>query len=185
MRTLRGAALAVAFLGFFATHAHAQSDPLPSSNDGAAKMAIIDFVQTTTTQGSPHFVHPAGRIATCDQDGTLWVEHQTYSQFMHVLGRALAVVKAKSELATIEPFKAMMSGKRGAIAKLSQADVLKIVAATLTGMSVDEFNAAAKKWLAEARDRRCKKHHGELTYLPMQEVLTPHRADARRPTAVQ
>lgn len=174
MRILRGAALAVAFLGFFATHAHAQSDPLPSSNDGAAKMAIIDFVQTTTTQGSAHFfVHPAERIATFEQDGTLWIEHQTYSQFMHVLGRALAVVEAKSELATIEPFKAMMSGKRGAIAKLSQADVLKMVAATLTGMSVDEFNADAKNWLAEARDPRWKKHHAELTYLSMQEVLTP------------
>ncbi|EXI74743.1 MAG TPA: hypothetical protein DIT03_17725 [Candidatus Accumulibacter sp.] len=173
MRIVRGAALAVPFREFFATHAHAQSDPLPSSNDGAAKMAIIDFVQTTTTQGSPHFVHPAERIATFEQDGTLWIEHQTYSQFMHVVGRALAVVKAKSELARIEPFKAVMSGKRGAIAKLSQADVLKMVAATLTGMSVDEFNADDKKWLAEARDPRWKKHHAELTYLPMQEVLTP------------
>lgn len=161
----------MAFLGFFATHAHAQSDP--SRNDVAAKMAIIDFVQTTTTQGSPHFVHPAERIATFDQNGTLWVEHQTYSQFMYVLGRALAVVKAKSELARVEPFKAVKSGNREAIAKRSQADVLKMVSATLTGMSVEEFKADARKWLAEARDPRWKKPDTELTYLPMPEVLTP------------
>ena len=171
----------MAFLGFFATHAHAQSDP--SRNDVAAKMAIIDFVQTTTTQGSPHFVHPAEHIATFDQNGTLWVEHQTYS---HPVGRTSDVFaihvcprartgrgQGKSEPARVEPFKAVKSGNREAIAKRSQADVLKMVAATLTGMSVEEFKADAKKWLAEARDPRWKKPDTELTYLPMPEVLTP------------
>ncbi len=84
--------------------AFAQTDPLPSWNDGAAKKAIVDFVQTTTTQGSPNFVPPAERIATFDQDGTLWVEHPMYSQVMYILERVPALVKAKPELAKAAPF---------------------------------------------------------------------------------
>ena len=78
--------------------AHAQTDPLPSWNDGPAKQAIVEFVQATTTQGSPKFVPPAERIATFDQDGTLWVEHPMYTQVMYCLERVPAVVKAKPEL---------------------------------------------------------------------------------------
>jgi phosphoglycolate phosphatase-like HAD superfamily hydrolase len=156
---------------------HAQSDPLPSWNDGAAKKAIVEFVQTTTTQGSPNFLPPAERIATFDQDGTLWVEHPIYAQVMYCLDRVPTVVKAKPELAKVEPFKTVMSGNREAIAKLSEGDLLKIVAATLAGMSVEEFQAEVKRWLTEARDPRWKKPYTELTYLPMQEVLKYLRAN--------
>ena len=151
--------------------AQAQTDPLPSWNDGPAKKAIVEFVQATTTQGSPKFVPPAERIATFDQDGTLWVEHPMYTQVMYVLERVPALVKAKPELANVEPFKTVMSGNREAMAKLSEADLIKILAATSTGMSVESFSAEAKKWLAEAKDPRWKRPYTELTYLPMQEVL--------------
>ena len=161
----------------FATHAFAQTDPLPSWNDGAAKKAIVEFVQATTTQGSPKFVPPAERIATFDQDGTLWVEQPMYAQVMYCLDRVPALVKAKPELAKVEPFKTVLSGDRAAIAKLSMPALEKILAATLTGMSVDEFNAEVKKWLAEAKDPRWKKPYTELTYLPMQEVLKYLRAN--------
>ena len=114
---------------------------------------------------------PAERIATFDQDGTLWVEHPMYSQVMYCLERVPAIVKAKPELANVEPFKTVMSGNREAIAKLPEADLFKILAATLTGMSVDDFNAEAKKWLASAKDPRWKRPYTELTYQPMQEVL--------------
>ncbi len=107
-------------------------DPLPSWNDGAAKKAIVEFVQTTTTQGSPKFVPPEERIATFDQDGTLWVEHPIYSQLMYCLDRVPALVKAKPELANVEPFKTVMSGDREAIAKLPRTDLEKIAVATLT-----------------------------------------------------
>jgi phosphoglycolate phosphatase-like HAD superfamily hydrolase len=157
--------------------AAAQTDPLPSWNDGAAKKAIIEFVQTTTTQGSPKFVPPAERIATFDQDGTLWVEHPMYSQVMYCLERVPAVVKAKPELANVEPFKTVMSGNRAAMAKLTEPDLFKILAATLTGMSVETFNAEARKWLAEAKDPRWKRPYTELSYLPMQEVLKYLRAN--------
>ncbi len=166
----------IAGLALF-TQAFAQSDPLPSWNDGAAKNTIVEFVQATTTQGGPKFVPPAERIATFDQDGTLWVEHPMYAQVMYCLDRVPAVVKAKPELATVEPFKTVMSGKREAMAKLSKGDLLKIVAATLTGMSVEAFNAEVKKWLAEAKDPRWKRPYTELTYQPMQEVLKYLRAN--------
>jgi phosphoglycolate phosphatase-like HAD superfamily hydrolase len=160
-----------------AAHAQAQTDPLPSWNDGAAKKAIVDFVKTTTTQGSPQFVPPNERIATFDQDGTLWVEQPMYSQLMYVLDRVPAVVKAKPELAKVEPFKTVLSGNREAIAKLPEADLFKLLAATLSGMSVETFNAEVKKWLAEAKHPRWKRPYTELTYLPMQEVLKYLRAN--------
>src|SRR5215475_9748627 len=111
----------------FGASTHAQPDPLPSWNDGAAKKAIVEFVQATTTTGSPQFVPPAERIATFDQDGTLWVEHPMYSQVIYCFDRVPAVVKARPELANVEPFKTVMSGNREAIAKLSMDDLFKIL----------------------------------------------------------
>ena len=160
--------------------AHAQGNPLPSWNDGAAKKAIVEFVQATTTQGSPSFVPPAERVATFDQDGTLWVEHPMYTQVVYCFDRVPAVVKAKPELANVEPFKTVMSGNREAMAKLTMDDLFKILAATLTGMSVEDFKAEAKKWLDTARDPRWKRPYTELTYLPMQEVLKYLRANGYR-----
>jgi len=159
------------------TPALAQTDPLPSWNDGAAKKAIVDFVRTTTTQGSPQFVPAAERIATFDQDGTLWVEYPMYSQVVYCLERVPAVVKAKPDLANVEPFKTVMSGNREAMARLTMPDLFKILGATLTGMPVEEFNAEVKKWLASAKDHRWKKPYTELTYLPMQEVMKYLRAN--------
>ncbi len=155
----------------------AQNDPLPSWNDGPAKKAIVEFVKATTDQSSPKFVPPAERIATFDQDGTLWVSHPMYTQVMYCLERVPAVVKAKPELAKVEPFKTVMSGNREAMAKFTMKDLEKILAVTLTGMSVDEFQAEVKKWLEKARDPRWKAPYTELTYLPMQEVLKYLRAN--------
>jgi phosphoglycolate phosphatase-like HAD superfamily hydrolase len=152
-------------------------DPLPSWNDGPAKQAILDFVKATTDQASPKFVPPEERIATFDQDGTLWVEHPMYTQVMFCLDRVPAVVKAKPELAKVEPFKTVLSGNREAMAKFSMQDLEKILAATLTGMSVDEFYAEAKKWSETARDPRWQRPYTDLTYLPMLEVLKYLRAN--------
>ena len=160
--------------------AQAQTDPLPSWNDGAAKQAIVAFVKDTTTQGSPKFVPPAERIATFDQDGTLWVEHPMYSFAMYALESVPALIKAKPELAKVPPFSTVLEilkGDRAAVAKLTMPDVEKILAATYTNRSVDQFNAEVTKWIAEAKDPRWKKPYTELTYLPMQEVLTYLRAN--------
>jgi len=174
---LRLLALVVAAGLAAGAQAVAQTDPLSSWNDGAAKKAIVEFVQSTTTQGGPQFVPPGERIATFDQDGTLWVEQPVYSQIMYCLDRVPAVVKAKPELAEVEPFKTVMSGNREAIAKLSMKDLEKILVATLTGMPTEEFRAEAKKWLDTARDPRWKRPYTELTYQPMQEVMKYMRAN--------
>ena len=175
MRNLLTGALASA-LAFTTTVARAD-DPLASWNDGPAKQAIEEFVKATTTQGSPKFVPPEQRIATFDQDGTLWVEHPMYSQVMYCMDRVGALAREKPELKKVEPFKTVLSGDRKAIAKLPMAQLEKILAATLTGMSTDEFQAEVKQWLAEAKDPRWKKLYTELTYLPMQEVLKYLRAN--------
>ena len=104
-------------------HAETTADPLPSWNDGPAKQAIVEFVKATTTEGSPKFVPPRERIATFDQDGTLWVEHPMYTQVVYCLERVPAVVEAKPELKNVEPFKTVLSGDREAMAKLSMKDL--------------------------------------------------------------
>ncbi len=171
------AALAVTFGLLLPTAASAQSDPLPSWNDGPAKQAIVNFVKATTDQSNPDFVPPEERIATFDQDGTLWVEHPMYTQVEYCLERVPALVKANPELANVEPFKTVMSGDREGMAKLSTADLEKILYATLTGMTVDDFNAEVAKWIATAKDGRWKRPYTELTYQPMQEVLSYLRAN--------
>lgn len=151
--------------------ARAAGDPLPSWNDGAAKTAILDFVKATTTQGGPDFVAPEQRIAAFDQDGTLWVEQPIYTQVLYCLDRVPAVVKAKPELAKVEPFKTVLSGNREAIAKLSKDDLLKILGATLTGMTVDVFQKEVADWLTKAVEPRWKQPYTALIYQPMVEVM--------------
>ena len=137
--------------------AMAQTDPLPSWNDGPAKKAIIEFVQATTDKSNPKFVPPEARIATFDQDGTTWVEQPMYTQVMYCLERVAVLAREKPELKDAEPFKTVLSGNREAMAKLSMKDLEKILAATLTGMTVEEFNAEVKKWLETAKDPRWKR----------------------------
>ena len=130
-------------------------DALPSWNDGAAKQAIVNFVKATTDTSSPDFVPPlvAGGVAKRG-DGPC----RPWSK------------PSRNWLA--EPFKTVLSGDREAMAKLTTHDLEKILAATLTGMTVDTFEAEAEKWTEEAKDGRWKRPYTELTYKPMQEVLS-------------
>ena len=158
----------------------APSDPLPSWNAGAAKKAIVDFVQATTDKASPKFVPPEARIATFDQDGTLWVEHPLYTQAMYCLEKVPALVAKKPELKDAEPFKTVLQvlgGDRAAAEKLTLRAFEVVAAATLTGMTEEQFTAEVKQWLAAAKDARWKRPYTELTYLPMQEVLRYLRAN--------
>jgi phosphoserine phosphatase len=176
MRALRNLVFGILFVVTSTLAARAQ-DPLPSWNDGAAKKAIVDFVKTTTTTGSPQFVPAEERVATFDQDGTMWVEHPIYTQVVYCLDRVPSVVKAKPELANVEPFKTVMTGNREAIGHLTEEDLIKIAMVTLTGMPVDDFRAEVKKWIAGAKDPRWKRPYTDLTYLPMHEVMRYLRAN--------
>jgi phosphoglycolate phosphatase-like HAD superfamily hydrolase len=151
---------------------------LPSWNDGAAKQAIFDLVRATITRSSPSYVFPEDRIAVFDQDGTLWVEQPMYTQVVYCLERVPAVAAKRPELRNVEPFKTVLSGNREAISKLPMRDLEKILAATLSGMSVQEFNAEVKAWLETARHPRWNRPYTELIYQPMLEVLRYLRDNA-------
>jgi phosphoglycolate phosphatase-like HAD superfamily hydrolase len=154
-----------------AEHEAEAADPLASWNDGPAKQAIVEFVRVTTDTASDAFIPAEERIAVFDQDGTLWVEQPMYAQAMYVLSRVPDVVAAKPALAKQEPFKTVMSGDRAKIAKLSHEQLGTLLAATLSGMSVEAFQAQVQAWLDTATDPRWKRPYTELIYQPMQEVL--------------
>jgi phosphoglycolate phosphatase-like HAD superfamily hydrolase len=172
---ISGLALLPAFSGFpISAAAQAQTTQdasLGSWNEGPAKNAILDFVRATTDQASLKFVPPEQRIATFDQDGTLWVEHPVYSQVVYCLDQVPALADKDPKLKNVEPFKTVLSGNREAIAKLSLHDLEKILFATLSGMPVDDFEAEVKKWLASAKDGRWKRPYTDLVYQPMLEVM--------------
>ena len=128
-------------------------------------------MRATSDRSSPSYVVPEDRIAVFDQDGTLWVEHPMYTQVIYCLDRVPDVVAKKPELKNSEPFKTVLSGNREAIARLPMQDLDKILAATLSGMTVEEFNAEAKKWIETARHPRWNRLYTELAYQPMLEVF--------------
>ena len=149
----------------------ADSDPLPSWNDGQAKRAIISFVKETTNEAGSGFVAPNNRVATFDQDGTLWVEHPVYTQVIYCLDRVREILKTRPELANSEPFRTVASGKREAIAHLSMEDLEKIFNVALSGMNVDEFAEQVKKWISDSRHIRWNRPYTQLVYQPMIEVI--------------
>jgi hypothetical protein len=132
----------------------AQGDPLPSWNDGPAKAAIVAFVRDTTEKSSPKYVEPADRIATLDQDGTLWTEHPLYGQAMFALERLGKVAPGHPEWKQKEPFKSVLAGDRAAMGKFTEADWLQIVAVTHAGMSTETFTGIVKDWITTAKAPR-------------------------------
>ena len=155
-------------------------DPLPSWSEGPARQAIVAFVRQTTDTTSPQYVPPDRRIATFDQDGTLWVEQPMYAQVMFALDRVKDVVRAKPALANEEPFKAVVTGDREAMAKFSERDIFKIVAASEAGLSVEAFHEVVRQWLATAKHPKFQRPYSDLTYAPMQEAMKFLRANGYR-----
>lgn len=155
----------------WASVARAQSDPLPSWNDGAAKKSITDFVARVTAQGGADFVPVDQRIATFDNDGTLWSEQPVYFQVAFAIDRVKALAPQHPEWKTKEPFKSVLAGDRAALAKLGEKGVLQIVAATHTGMTVAAFEQTVRDWLASARHPRFNRPYTDLVYQPMLELL--------------
>lgn len=159
--------------------ASAQYDPLPSWADGPIKRAILEFVAATTDPSGPDFVPEAERIATFDQDGTLWVEQPMYVEVIYVISRIPDVVAARPELAEQEPFRTALTGDAEAVFALGWGEMGKLFAA-LSGMSVDDFRAEARAFIATAEHPRWKRRYPELAYQPMQEVLAHFRASGYR-----
>lgn len=154
-----------------ATPVLAQDDPLPSWNDGASKAAIIDFVTAATTEGGPGYIAPGDRIATFDNDGTLWSEQPMYFQGMFVSDRIKELAADHPEWASEMPFKAVLDGDTAALGAAGEQGLVELLAVTHAGMTQEEFQAEVKDWLATARHPRFDRPYTELVYQPMLEVL--------------
>ncbi len=161
---------------WLAVAAQAQ-DPLPSWNDGPAKQTILSFVKTTTDSSSPNFVPPEQRIATFDQDGTTWVEHPVYTQVVFSLDRVVALAPQHPEWKTMQPFAAVLSNDKAAMAKFTTKDLETILMVTQTGITVEQFNQIVKDWIAKTKDSRWHRPYTELIYQPMLEVMQYLRAN--------
>jgi hypothetical protein len=169
--------LAPSFGAALTGRASAQGDPLPSWNEGATKQSILDFVAAVTRQGSPEFVPPAERIATFDNDGTLWIEQPMYIQLAFALDRVKALAPLHPDWKTKPPFAAVLDGDLKALAESGEKGLIEIVAATHAGMTTAEFEKIVIDWIAAARDQRFKRPYTELVYQPMLELLAFLRAN--------
>jgi phosphoglycolate phosphatase-like HAD superfamily hydrolase len=174
--------LAIVVLGFvFTTALSAQSgkvgDPLPSWNDGDARTAIITFVTQVTTSGLPTYVAPSERIATFDNDGTLWSEQPLYFQFQFAIDRVKALAPEHPEWQNQEPFKHVLAGDLPGLLAGGEKAILPVLMTAHAGITTEEFRAAVKDWLATARHPKTGLPYNKMIYQPMLEVLAYLRAN--------
>ncbi len=146
-------------------------DALPSWNDGPSKSAIIEFVQAVTDKTGSRYVPPEERIATFDNDGTLWPSHPTYAQLAFAMDRIKALAPKHPEWKTKQPFKAVLDNDLKALAAAGEHGLVELVMASHAGMSTTEFEAIVTDWFAKARHPRFKRRYTELAYQPMLELL--------------
>jgi hypothetical protein len=170
------AALAT-FLLVFVAPAFGQTNPLPSWNDGKARQSIIDFVTKVTTAGSPDFVPPGHRIATFDNDGTLWCEQPMPVQAFFAFDRVKTLAPQHPEWKTMEPFASILKGDfKTALAGGDRA-ILELFMATHAGMTTVEFEQIVTDWIATAKNPKTGKLYTEMVYQPMLELLSYLRAN--------
>jgi phosphoglycolate phosphatase-like HAD superfamily hydrolase len=161
----------------FVFSARAQTDPLPSWNDGRAKSAITSFVDRVTKEGSPDFVKPEDRIVVFDNDGTLWCEQPMYFQGLFAFDRIKALARQHPEWQSTEPFKSILNNDMKGVAAAGDKGLMQVVAETHAGMTTDEFNAIVKDWIKTARHPKFNRPYNQCIYQPMLEVLNYLRAN--------
>jgi hypothetical protein len=177
---MRAAALPVLLGPALPVPLRAQTDPLPSWNEGASKRAIVEFVARVTREGGPDVVPPAERIATFDNDGTLWCEHPMYVQLAFALDRVKAMAPLHPDWKDKQPFKAALEGDMKTLAASGERGLGELILATHAGMTSEEFARIVTDWLATARDPRFRRPYTELVYQPMLELLAYLRANGFR-----
>ncbi len=156
---------------FLSANAYAE-DPLPSWNDTAAKKVILTFVEKVTTKGSPDFVRPADRIATFDNDGTLWCEKPIYVQLTFAIDRVKSLAPKHPEWSDKQPFKALLEGDLEALKEEGKHALVGMIAASHAGMTEDEFEKIVSEWIATAKHPRFQRLYTECVYQPQLELLT-------------
>lgn len=156
--------------------AHA-AEPLPSWREGPSRTAIMAFVKEVSTEGSRGYVAPAERIAVFDNDGTLWSEQPMYFELLFALDEVKRMAPEHPQWRDQQPFKAVLENDQQALADQGMEGLLKLVAATHSGMSTEQFTAVTRKWLASARHPRSGKPYTEMVFQPMLELLDYLRAN--------
>lgn len=152
-------------------------DPLPSWRDTGPKKAIVAFVERVTKEGSPDCVPPAERIATFDNDGTLWSEQPMYFQFLFAVDRVKALAPHRPEWKVKEPFAAVLKGDMKKVVAAGEKGALELVAATHTGMTTEEFTKTVTDWMATATHPKTGRHYNQMIFQPMVELLAYLRAN--------
>jgi phosphoglycolate phosphatase-like HAD superfamily hydrolase len=153
------------------------ADPLPSWNEGTAKKSIVQFVHKTTRRSSPDFIPARERIATFDNDGTLWVEQPMYTQLRFALDQVKALAPQHPEWKDKEPFKKLLTTPREQQVAVTVQELMEIVMATHAGMTTTEFEQTVKDWIATAKHPRFNRPYTEMVYQPMLELLAYLRAN--------
>jgi phosphoglycolate phosphatase-like HAD superfamily hydrolase len=177
MRSVRRLAF-VALASLSAAPAFAQTDPLPSWNDGPARQAIVKFVEGATKEGAPTYVAPAERVAVFDNDGTLWSEQPLYFQLAYAIDEVKALAPQHPEWKTKEPFKTLLAGDvKGALGQGEKA-IVQVVMAAHSGMTTEEFASSVAQWAASAKHPRSGRRYTEMVYQPMLELLAYLRANS-------
>src|SRR5262249_7654730 len=156
---------------------HGQGDPLPSWNDGPPKQSILSFVTAVSREGSPDFVPASQRIATFDNDGTLWCEQPMYVQLAFALHRVGVLAPQHPEWRDKQPFKAVLERDMNELAESGERGMVELVMATHAGMTNEEFERIVKDWLSTARHPRFNRPYTDLVYQPMIELLAYLRAN--------
>jgi hypothetical protein len=177
MRALFMPLLATLAIGLTPGVVSSSEDPLPSWNDGAVKTNIISFVEKVTKEGSSDFVPPAERIATFDNDGTLWAEQPIYFQVQFALDRVKALAPKHPEWKEKQPFKALLAGDMKGFTAGGAKALAEVLAVSHSGMTTDEFKATIDDWLTTAKHSRFKRPYTEVVYQPMIELLVYLRAN--------
>ncbi len=158
----------------FATRA---ADPLPSWNDSESKARIVAFIEKVTDANSSDFVPATERIATFDNDGTLWSEQPAYFQLLFALDRVRAMAPEHPEWKTQQPFKAAIEGDMKTLAASGEKGLAELVMASHAGMTADAFDATVREWIAAARHPVTKRAYTDMVYQPMLELLEYLRAN--------
>ena len=151
-------------------------EALPAWTEGSSRRAIVDFVSRVTTPGSPDFVPTVDRIATFDNDGTLWSEKPAYFQLLFAIDRIRALAADHPEWKDKQPFKGVLEGDLEAVGATPEHGILELAMASHSGMTTVEFEAIVEEWLASARHPELDRPYTEMVYQPMLELLEYLRA---------
>src|SRR4030042_766163 len=149
----------------------ALADPLPSGNEASARQVIIEFVRRVTDKSSPQYVPPEQRIATFDNDGTLWSEQPMYFQAFFTLDRVKALAPQHPEWKDRQPFKAILENDTKALVASGEKGVLEILMASHAGVTTEEFEGIVRDWLATAKHPRFNRPFTDLVFQPMLALL--------------